>query len=116
VTAQARAQPGARIALVGGSVDEVVKVMVEGPSGLIAVARHDEPVDWTPTHGVLRFHSGAEAFVYSAAAGEKLRGPEHHFAWADELAKWAPADACWDNLMMGQPERSAIVSRRRSPA
>jgi phage terminase large subunit-like protein len=101
VTACARAHPGARIALVGGSVDEVVKVMVEGPSGLIAIARHDEPVRWAPAHGVLRFHSGAEAFVYSAAAGEKLRGPEHHFAWADELAKWTRADACWDNLMMG---------------
>jgi phage terminase large subunit-like protein len=32
-----------------------------------------------------------------------LRGPEHHFAWADELAKWPMrrADAAWDNLMMG---------------
>lgn len=101
VTQQARAYPGARIALVGGSVDEVVKVMIEGPSGLIALARPDEPVDWVPTHGALRFHSGASAFVYSAAAGEKLRGPEHHFAWADELAKWERAEACWDNLMMG---------------
>ncbi|HEY0131767.1 MAG TPA: terminase family protein [Allosphingosinicella sp.] len=101
VTEQARAHPGARIALVGASVDEVVKVMIEGPSGLIALARHDEPVEWVPTHSTLRFHSGAVAFVYSAAAGEKLRGPEHHFAWADELAKWERPDACWDNLMMG---------------
>jgi phage terminase large subunit-like protein len=30
-----------------------------------------------------------------------LRGPEHGFAWCDELAKWAQADATWDNLMMG---------------
>jgi phage terminase large subunit-like protein len=43
----------------------------------------------------------ARAFVYSAAAAEKLRGPEHHFAWADELAKWEQADAALDNLMMG---------------
>ena len=101
VTACARAHPGARIALVGANVDEVVKVMIEGPSGLLAVARHDEPPVWQPTHLTLRFHSGAVAFVYSAAAGEKLRGPEHDFAWADELAKWERADACWDNLMMG---------------
>ena len=101
VTTMARAVPGAQIALVGASVDEVVKVMIEGPSGLVATARHDEPVTWVPTLGTLRFHSGATAFVYSAAAGEKLRGPEHHFAWADELAKWDKADICWDNLMMG---------------
>jgi phage terminase large subunit-like protein len=65
------------------------------------LARPDEPAVWAPTAGVVRFASGARAFVYSAAAGEKLRGPEHHFAWADELAKWARADRCWDNLMMG---------------
>lgn len=74
VTARARAHPGARIALVGGSFDEVAKVMVEGPSGLIALARADEPVEWVPTTGILRFHSGAEAFVY-AAAGRNCAGP-----------------------------------------
>ena len=29
------------------------------------------------------------------------RGPEHDFAWADELAKWAQPEAAWDNLQMG---------------
>jgi predicted phage terminase large subunit-like protein len=109
VSARAREHPGAAIALVGGSRDEVAKVMVEGPSGLLAVARSDEAPVWVPTQGVVRFSSGAQAFVYSAEAPEKLRGPEHHFAWCDELAKWAPstgsgqgrADATWDNLMMG---------------
>ncbi len=101
VLGKARDVPGARIALVGGSFDEVAKVMIEGPSGLLALARPDQGAEWVPTLGTLRFANGAEAFVYSAAAGEKLRGPEHHFAWADELAKWARADACWDNLMMG---------------
>jgi phage terminase large subunit-like protein len=90
-----------RIALVGWSVDEVRKVMIEGPGGLLAAARSGEPVLWNPTQGVLRFASGAEAFVYSAAAPEKLRGPEHDFAWCDELAKWERGDRVWDNLQMG---------------
>ncbi|MGQ0661476.1 phage terminase large subunit family protein [Sphingosinicella sp.] len=109
VAARARAHPGCAIALVGGGRDEVVKVMIEGPSGLIATARAGEPVTWAPTRGELRFASGATGFVYSAAAPEKLRGPEHHFAWADELAKWPEAkgsargkgENAWDNLMMG---------------
>lgn len=97
---------GVRIALVGGSLDEVAKVMVEGPSGLLRVARTHEPVEWKPSLGTLTFASGAQAFAYSAAAPEALRGPEHHFAWCDELAKWPQgpsrlADAAWDNLMMG---------------
>jgi phage terminase large subunit-like protein len=41
------------------------------------------------------------AFAYSGEDPEKLRGPEHHFAWCDELAKWRYPDAAWDNLMLG---------------
>ncbi|HEX6741682.1 MAG TPA: terminase family protein [Sphingomicrobium sp.] len=94
---------GIRIALVGAAREDAVRVMVEGPSGLLATAPSGEPVEWCATRGALRFAGGAEAFVYSAGAPEGLRGPEHHFAWCDELAKWHPkrADAAWDNLMMG---------------
>jgi phage terminase large subunit-like protein len=111
VSARAREMPGAQIALVGGSRDEVAKVMIEGPSGLLAVARSDEAMLWVPTRGMLTFESGAEAFVYSAAAAEGLRGPQHHFAWCDELAKWGQADAAWDNLQMGMRlgERPRLV-------
>ncbi|WP_375250927.1 DNA-packaging protein [Sphingomonas sp.] len=100
VNAMARQHADARIALVGATIEDARKVMVEGPSGVIAVARDSEPVIWRPTSGKLRFASGACATIYSEAAPEKLRGPEHHFAWADELAKWRGV-AAWDNLMMG---------------
>lgn len=90
-----------RIALVGGTLDEVAQVMVLGPSGLIATAGTGEWARWHPKLRTVRFSNGAEAYAYSAASPEKLRGPEHDFAWCDELAKWASADATWDNLMMG---------------
>ncbi len=101
VWAMARAFPGARIALVGGSLDEVRGVMVEGESGIIACARHGEGLRWRPARGELVFPSGARAFAYSGAHPAKLRGPQHHFAWADELAKWARAKGSWDNLRLG---------------
>jgi phage terminase large subunit-like protein len=108
---RARAHPGARVALVGGSREEVIKVMVEGPSGLLATARSDEELIWVPTRGELFFPSGARAHVYSAAAPGQLRGPEHDFAWADELAKWPRAEETWDNLNMGlrRGERPQLV-------
>ena len=90
-----------RIALVGASREEAAKVMVEGPSGLLALAREDDAAVWYPTLGTVRFAGGAEAFVYSGANPEGLRGPEHHFAWCDEIAKWRYAEAAWDNLQMG---------------
>ena len=75
--------------------------MVEGPSGLIALCRHGEGYEWRSGIGEFTFSSGAKAFVYSAEAPEKLRGPEHHAAWCDELAKWRYGEATWDNLMLG---------------
>ncbi|MDP1027795.1 terminase family protein [Sphingomonas sp. KR1UV-12] len=101
VQAYARANVTARIALVGGSIDDVRQVMVEGPSGLLATAWHGEAIVWRRDAGEVHFASGAKAFVYSASAPDKLRGPEHHAAWCDELAKWRWGDATWDNLMLG---------------
>ena len=93
--------PGARIALVGASEDEVRRVMIEGSSGLLACAPFGGKPLWEPSRGVLTFPSGAQAFVYSAANPDSLRGPEHDYAWCDELAKWAKDEATWDNLRMG---------------
>lgn len=111
VSEWARADKHARIALVGATADDVAKVMIEGPSGVIAVARAGETVKWRASAGEVTFHSGAKGFVYSAEAPEKLRGPEHHAAWCDELAKWRRGDATWDNLTMGMRlgERPRIV-------
>jgi phage terminase large subunit-like protein len=103
VSAFARANPGASIALVAATAEEARNVMVEGRSGLIAVARADEreAMVWEPSRRRLAFASGAEAFVYSAANPDSLRGPEHHIAWCDELAKWRKAEAAWENLRLG---------------
>jgi hypothetical protein len=113
VWARARATPGARIALVGGNLGEVERVMIRGPSGLIACAGTGETTVWSPSARTLRFGRGAEAFAYSAERPEALRGPEHDFAWCDELAKWNRADETWDNLMLGLrrgPRPRALVT------
>lgn len=101
VSAVARAMPGARIALVGGTIADAVQVMVEGESGLIAVARAGERYAWRRDAGEFEFASGARAMLFSAETPDRLRGPEHHAAWCDELAKWRYGDATWDNLMLG---------------
>lgn len=97
----ARRTPDARIALVGASVSEVRRVMVEGESGLLAIRHPGEEWVWKREAGELHCGSGAKAFVYSAEAPESLRGPQHHAAWCDEIAKWRYGEAAWDNLRMG---------------
>ena len=102
VTARMRDYPGARIALVAATLDEGLRVMVRGESGLERVALDDgeRPV-WLPGAKELRWPNGTRAFLYSGAGPDGLRGPEHHFAWCDELAKWRYAQESWDNLMLG---------------
>ena len=88
------------IALVGATLDEARRVMVEGRSGLLAVAEAWVR-DWNPSLRRLTFTTGAEAVLFSGASPEQLRGPEHHFAWCDELAKWEKPQATWDMLQLG---------------
>jgi phage terminase large subunit-like protein len=100
VRAQAEANPRFRIALVGATTADVRRVMVEGESGLLEIAPAHLRPKWEPSLMRLRWANGAEAYGYSAAEPESLRGPQHHAAWADEIAKWPLGEAAWDNLAM----------------
>lgn len=96
----AASHPGARIALVGATMAEARGVMVEGESGLLNICGEERPA-WEPSLRKLSWRNGSTAIVYSAAEPESLRGPQHDFAWADEIAKWPHGVAAWDNLMLG---------------
>jgi phage terminase large subunit-like protein len=101
VSAWARHTPGLRLALVAATLDEARSVMVEGDSGLLHVAPPDERPKFEPSRRRLAWANGAQAFLYSAQEADALRGPQHHGAWADELAKWPDAAAVWAQLQMG---------------
>jgi phage terminase large subunit-like protein len=95
-------KPGVRIALIGASISDARSIMIEGVSGLINVARrYRRRVNWEPSLGRLRWPNGSEAQLFSGDHADGLRGPEHDFAWCDELAKWRQPDWAWDNLQLG---------------
>ena len=99
---RARVETGlaARIALVGPTAADVRDVMIEGDSGLLAVASHNERPLYEPSKRRLTWPNGAVALAFSADEPERLRGPQHDLAWCDELASWRYA-AAWDNLLLG---------------
>jgi phage terminase large subunit-like protein len=101
----ADAHPHARIALISSSLAEARAVMVEGESGILAVCRPDRQPHYEPSLHRIRFASGAQAQLFSAAEPESLRGPQHSHAWCDEIGKWPlaheRATRCWDNLLLG---------------
>lgn len=91
----------ARIALVGATLGEARSVMVEGPSGLLAIAPWWNRPAFSPALRKLIWPNGAMATLFGAAEPEALRGPQFSHGWADEIAKWPGGQAAWDNLMMG---------------
>ena len=91
-----------RIALVGATIDEARAVMLEGASGLTTLAaRHRKKVTYEPSKNRLSWPNGSIATLYSGDNPDGLRGPEHHVAWCDELAKWRRPEESWMNLEMG---------------
>ena len=47
----------------------------------------------TPSHGTTE-----QAEFFSAEDPERLRGPQFHAAWADEVAAWRNQQDVWDML------------------
>ncbi len=97
----AEADGTVRIALVGATLAEARSIMMEGESGLLAIAPNGNRPKWEPSRNRLRWRNGATATLFSGESPDGLRGPQHHYAWCDELAKWAYPQATWDNLQMG---------------
>ncbi len=89
-----------RLALVAPTAGDVREVIVEGPSGILAVAPPNVRPIYEPSKRRLTWPNGAIASLYSAEEPERLRGPEHDGAWADELAAWRYGET-WDMLQFG---------------
>lgn len=89
-----------RIALVGATAADVRDTMVEGESGLLRVFPDEQRPRYEPSKRRVTFHTGAIATTYSADEPDRLRGPNHDLAWADEVAAWRYAES-WDQLMFG---------------
>ena len=92
---------GGRFALVGPSLHDVREVMIEGPSGLRAIAAAPERPVYGAARRRLTWPSGAEAYAFSAEDADSLRGPQFHAAWADEFCAWRRPEAVLSNLRLG---------------
>ena len=109
----------ASIALVGATIADARSIMVEGVSGLLSIGRrYRKRLRWEPSIGRLTWPNGSEAKLFSGDSADGLRGPEHDFAWADELAKWREAEEAWVNLQFGLrrgPRPRALVTTTPRP-
>ena len=97
----ARAVRGARLALVGPTLHDVREVMIEGPSGLRAVAAPWRRPVYEAGRRRLVWPNGAVAYAFSAEDADSLRGPQFHAAWCDEFCAWRRPGEVLAMLRMG---------------
>ena len=74
--------------------------MVEGESGIMAISSRDFIPLYEPSKRRLTWPNASQATLYSAEEPNRLRGPQHHYCWCDELASWKYPET-WDMLLFG---------------
>lgn len=92
--------PGSRIAVAAPTAADARDTCIEGQSGLLGVLPPEMIQAWNRSLGELILINGTRYKAFSADEPDRFRGPQHHRAWADELAAWKYPDS-WDQLMFG---------------
>lgn len=113
-----------RIALVGPTAADVRDTMVLGESGICSVCWEGDKLDNGKLMGpavhepskrrVYWPECGAQAVMFSAEEPERLRGPQFHAAWCDEICAWMKARETWEMLQycvrLGKDPRVVITT------
>lgn len=110
---KALAQSRRRIALIAPTFADVRETMIEGETGLLSIC---EPRDlrggsresaWNRSTGELVFANGSRCKSFSSEIPDRLRGPQHHYAWCEEVSSWKDAkrgdalETTWSNVKLG---------------
>lgn len=116
-------QGSERLALVHKHADDMQKVIIEGPSGLLVCAeRRKIHAKWTASRKRVDLRSSAGHTVcgtYYGSEPESLAGPEHDSAWADEwtayvLERDKAGRTAIDNLRFGLRAKNPRLGKPRA--
>lgn len=98
--------PNSICAVVCPTHGDLRRVAFNGPSGLLTIipkecfSKTKDMKGYSQSTSEIRLHNGSKIIGYAASEPERLRGPQFHRAWADELAAWRYPEA-FDQLMFG---------------
>jgi len=93
-------KPNSRIAIVTPTFGDGRDTCIEGVSGLMGCLDPDSIDNWNRSIGELTLKNGTIYKTFSSEQPDRLRGPQFHRAWCDELGSWKNPEA-WDQLMFG---------------
>ncbi len=119
VIEQARKHPGKIGALLGATSADIRDTMIFGDSGILASAPPDFMPVFEPSKLWLTFPNKCRLICRSAEKPDRVRGPNLHFAWCDELAAWRFLTQAWEMLEMctrrGNPQICITTTPRPLP-
>jgi phage terminase large subunit-like protein len=108
--------PGSRLAVVAPTIADARDTCVEGESGLLACLPREDVRLWNRSLSELYLKNGTKFKLFSSDEPERLRGPQHHRAWCDELAAFRDFDT-WDMLQMtlrlGESPQTVVTTTPR---
>ena len=102
-----------RIALVAPTRDDVRFTMFEGETGILSVIPahaflgQSREFAWNRSTLELRLANGTLLRGFSSEEPGRLRGPQHHYAWGEEVSSWDDApkgdvlDTTFNNMKLG---------------
>ncbi len=105
---------GGRIALVAPTLFDARAVMLEGPSGVLSLP-YRSGATYEPSLRRVRFPGGAVGLLFSAGEPERLRGPQFHAAWGDEVCAWERGAEALAMLRLGLRLDADSLGRGRRP-
>ena len=98
--------PNTICAVVAPTHGDLRRVCFGGPSGLLSIlppecfAKSKDFKGYSASTSEIRLFNGSKIIGYAAIDPDRLRGPQFHRAWCDELAAWRYPEA-FDQLMFG---------------
>jgi len=98
--------PNTICAVVAPTSGDLRRVCFGGPSGLVSIIPKECLSDiknikgYSSSMNEIRLHNGSKIVGYAASEPDRLRGPQFHRAWCDEVAAWRYPEA-FDQLMFG---------------
>lgn len=95
--------PESRCLVLAPTSNDIKFTCFEGQSGLLACIPQELVVDYNKQDHQIKLSNGSIIRGISADSYERLRGPQFHFAWCDELAafQYLKEGEAWDMMMMG---------------
>jgi phage terminase large subunit-like protein len=90
-----------RIALIGATASDTRDIMIEGDSGVLRTAPDHFRPTFEPSKRKIEWPNGTIAHSFSAEEADRLRGPQFHYGWLDELASFQNDDEVWNMFQFG---------------